>query len=237
LEVPGGREVAVEGGSDVPTASAVAFSTDGDWLAAAGSIDQGVRVYRWHREGGGWTRRDGFTVPEWQVWGVGFVPNSRILALAAGNAPEDRNRATVHLWDVTTGEKCPGPEGPFTRTEVGPSLAFARSTPLAAVSSHGTVQSFRLPDWKPADKPIEVKLGGAPTELRAIALSPDGRYLVGGWNVEVWVWRIGAPNEPVCMARHASLVNTVVITPDGRTALSGGDDGRVFVRDLSEAVR
>ncbi|WP_020471101.1 WD40 repeat domain-containing protein [Zavarzinella formosa] len=72
-------------------------------------------------------------------------------------------------------------------------------------------------------------------DCRAIALSPDGKFLAvtADWDVllfDVEKW----PSVPRIIGRHTGMVTCLAFTPDGRTLLSGGWDETVRTWDVRE---
>jgi eukaryotic-like serine/threonine-protein kinase len=154
-----------------------AFSPDGARLASGGE-DKTVCL---HDLAGGSPRK--FRMPS-AVNDVAFSPDGRTLA-AVGDAPN----AAVRLWDLDTGEETTW-EG---HTGAIRGLAFAPSAPLLATCAEdGTVRLWERTAGEPRARVLD--LGRFPSGVRAVAFTPDGRYLVtANGNGTVYVLRTGSP--------------------------------------------
>ncbi|MEQ8788832.1 MAG: protein kinase [Pirellulaceae bacterium] len=84
----------------------------------------------------------------------------------------------------------------------------------------------------------------APTQIDALAVSPDGqRFVVGGWNGNVSVWKFATdengrpdpdggitPEFQLAGLGSTSFVYAVAFSPDGALIATGGDDPAGYVR-------
>jgi WD40 repeat protein len=153
----------------------VAFSADGRWLASGGE-DRTVCL---HDLAGGMGRK--LAAPG-AVNEVAFSPDGRTVA-AVGDAPE----AAVRFWDLDSGEELTG------RGHTGPvrGLAFSPVDALAATcGDDGTVRLWDRTGSEARARVID--LGPAPSGVRAVAFTPDGRYLAtANGNGTVYLLRVG----------------------------------------------
>lgn len=60
------------------------------------------------------------------------------------------------------------------------------------------------------------------TEIRALALSSDGRFLLTASGYTVKLWEVATRKEVRTFAGHTDTVDAVAFSPDGRLILSGG---------------
>jgi WD40 repeat protein len=68
---------------------------------------------------------------------------------------------------------------------------------------------------------------------RAVAVSPDGRFIVSGsWDCTVKVWELESGRLLRSLEGHTDGVRAVAVSPDGRFIVSGSDDRTVKVWEL-----
>jgi WD40 repeat protein/tRNA A-37 threonylcarbamoyl transferase component Bud32 len=171
----------------------VACSRDGQWLASGGE-DRTVRL---HPLAAG--RSQVFRTPA-LVNDVAFSPDGSILA-AVGEAQVARGlespspKATVHLWNLETGNETTldGHTGDIH------GLAFSPTAPLLATCAEdGTVRLWDTSAGS-ADAPRVQTIGpgafGGP--VRSLAFTPDGHYLItANANGLAYVLRVASPITP-----------------------------------------
>jgi WD40 repeat protein len=136
------------------------------------------------------------------------------------------NDATWHQWDAATGQAGPAGTGADRYRSVlalsldGETLATATSTHLIEVWQRRACR-LRLP-------PLEGHTG----YVEHLDFTPDAQLLVSGsWDRTVRVWSL-ATGECLRVLRHRGWILDLVITSDGRLAMSACEDGSITVIDL-----
>jgi eukaryotic-like serine/threonine-protein kinase len=73
------------------------------------------------------------------------------------------------------------------------------------------------------------------TGVSALAFSPDGRWLAGGFrNGEIAAWEIASlRSAPTVLGRHKTPCRGLVFSPDASTLASGSSDGQVKLWDVN----
>jgi serine/threonine protein kinase/WD40 repeat protein len=236
---------------ELPEVFDVQFSDDGVRMAAAGYSGQTavVRFWKWDA-GRGWVARpDDCTTPASWCWGLRFVPGRTVVALTTGVGPVGPvgqiNQAAVHLFDAATGGEVNWSREQLSWENHRPTVAFAASAPLMAVSSFGKVSLFRVPDWEPVGNPLAVELDRMKKDLGVLAVSPDGKWVAGAQDVNIHLWptddgarKCQRGNRQVEIGDgHSLTIHTLAFTPDGKRLLSGGEDGKVIIHDHADLFR
>jgi WD40 repeat protein len=192
----------------------LAFSPDGAALVSA-STSGSLRL---HDLANGSSR---LLLSALDLASVAFSPDGRWVA-AGGDG------GFLQAVAVVRGASAP-------RFEASPSgtvhaLAFdAAGRWLFAVSRGGRIEVFDARDGRRIANQ-EVPEQGA---LETMAVTPDGRFLVTGHGngaVVLWSWHEGTDEWPrQLLLRHAAPVRGLAFVADGRTLVSAGADGRLFV--------
>jgi WD40 repeat protein len=147
------------------------------------------------------------------------------------------NDNTLKLWDVATARQL--------RTFIGhgksvTTMAFApNGRLLLSGSDDNTVKVWDIGTGKEL-----LSFSGHGGGIEAVAVSPDGRYALSASEAPISIrsgeqiatmklWEIATGKTLRTFSGHAGGVKSVVISPDGRFALSGGDDKRMKLWELS----
>ncbi len=226
-----------------PGVNAVAFSSDGRFLASGSGDSPGG-------ESGDLVVRDVATGREvfahrglpGSIRAVAFSPDGRWLA--AGQArwsPSYLNRVriesdarslaaqpagTLTLWDASTGQQR------FQKTDPGRfglhSLAFSPDSRriIAGYGDSdvlGTGYAGHAKVWDATTGEMLIDwIPGSGIGVYSVAFSPDGQHAALAGNGQVDVWDLASRKRIRTLTGHTNLVQTVAFSPDGRFLASGG---------------
>ncbi len=239
VDVATGNPQRVDDSRPVPGASHVAFSSDGTRLAVGGYNSlEGMQIHFWERqESGRWKKLAvSKPAPEYELWGMAFVPGRNVLAVGLGRTDAGKDVATLRLYDAGTGDALPPPGMKLTRGDIGPPLAFTPDGSVMVIGTPGQVHRLRVDGWSALDPPLTLDPNGKEKEFWAVAVSPDGKWVAGGQDVNVHVWRTADGVMKMLDKTHPGRVHTLAFTGDGKL-LSGGGDGMVLVHDYAAPFR
>ncbi len=189
------------------------ISDDDTHLASAGADHD---VWLWDLATGTGKRLVGHTNT---VHGISFAPDSKQLASSA----ED---GVVWLWDVATGAG-----KPFTTYRMGLRVVVWTHDQLLVGARDGAIGHFDPKTGKGEMAKKELK-----TEIRRLAMSPDGQYVVSAdkegivalWKADgTFVSKLGT---------HTDLTRDIQFTPDGKHLASGGGDTMISVYSIPDGA-
>jgi hypothetical protein len=201
----------------------LAAAPQGD-VVATGGWDGRVRL--WSATSGQLVR-DVATLP-FAVIDIAFAPDGTFMAVATEAELE------AHLFDTSTGKRVSRAAG-YVDPPIG--LAFAAGGDrLVSVDQKGNILAFarQEPGVYDVAQPAPGAVAGP---ARTMALTPEGTtVLVGSKNDILVASATGGHKEaPVVLAGHSAPVEALAVAPDGRTAGSAGQDGRVLLWSLTAA--
>jgi WD40 repeat protein len=189
----------------------IAFAPDGKTLAIAMRHDQGTNTGKTELLVPKSGKSQGFVETLTPARRLAFSPDSRLLAVADGNA--------IRLWDHSS------------RHELTSNLEAHRGTPsqiivsaTGLVATAGEENTVRL--WDTATTK-QLRLFVSEEWVRAISLSPNGKLLAASsLDDSVRVWDMGSGREIYRLAGHGRLGGrrTIGFLPDSDSLLSWGDD-------------
>ncbi len=144
------------------------------------------------------------------------APDDSLLVAAGGNDP-------IRLWNVETGQRVKTIDIPWVQ-----SVAWnAKDRNLVA----GTVfRSLRI--ISPTDPSQDVKYEAAPAGLKAVAVSPEGKPILGGCQDGQLVLYIPSTRKAVHVLAHKGEVNAVAAAPNGKLFATGGGDRAIVLWKL-----
>jgi WD40 repeat protein len=185
--------------------SALAYSPDGQWLAALAADEKTALVLdaRTHEIV---CRLAGH---EKSVTKAVFSRDSRLLATCSLDQ-------TIRVWRAEgDGWRVAGQQG-AGKTKTMESSRQAKPPPVTYHTPSSTV------------------LYGHTDEVYAVAFHPDGtRLATGGHDGTVWLWDLAQDKELVRLPGHRSYVWSLAFSPDGATLASGSGDGTVRLWDTA----
>lgn len=224
-DMPGG-EIAhhwewPEGRDPHSSVNSLCFSPIGDRIAAA--VFRQSTAYVWDLTTGEKIAQ----LPHRSVHGLSFSPDGETLATAGWDS-------TVQFWQASTGKMRSKLD---LKSHVGDDgdlrVLTVRYAPqggyIATAHMDGKVRVWHA-DEMALRAQFQVEGGFNPA---AMSFSPDGLWLAtGSPRGAVTVWDPLTGNSVWDVGRHQDSVYSLVFGRDGRTLLSGGDDGVCYLWDL-----
>lgn len=190
------------------------FSRDGQRLAAV-SVDGAVRTFA----AAVLAPLASYEAIVARADAVALDPDARRAAVAAAGA--------LLIRDTVTGQL----------TE-----AIHPARPLSAVGVDGTASRIALGTAGGEIAVVTVRTGalrwlkGHSDEVRALALSDDGRWLASGAaDATARIWDLDAAANGARILPQTKSVNAVAVSADGKTVATAGDEGVVHLWDIAAA--
>jgi WD40 repeat protein len=231
-DIANGRPLSEPLGDHRDTVTAVAFSPDG-WLLASGSSDRTAILW----DVASRMPLGTLSGHEDTVWNVAFSPDGKTLATASSDQ-------SVRFWDVTSRAPLGKPLSDHGDPVYG--LAFSPDGKVLASSSADVSVQFVFGQagagvtailWDVASRtrigaPLAMSLTSLQTASTSVAFSPDGRTLAitrDDNERSVMLWDVASRKplgDPILGAGKS------VFSADGKTLVSGGQDGTVTLWDV-----
>jgi WD40 repeat protein len=221
--------VLILGGDDDPDPAGMAFTPDGKALVATATDYKGEEALHSVKF---WDATSGKEIRRIKIDGdggasvVAVAPGGKLVAYGRGN--------TVHLCEAESGKEVrqvKGPEGGIQ------ALVFSPDGKTLAVRGRGQrVRLYETETGKEQRKlgdPAPDRRGGglaallpgvSAPEARAVAISPDGKQVAAAAGSTVRVWETATGKELPLLEGHRRAPSAVVLSPDGKTAVSWGAD-------------
>ena len=189
--------------SDTTAINATALSLNGTQLAIATA--NGITLYDTY------TGKELalFSAPLANVTALVFSPDNRTVASASGDA-------TLHLWDVHTGEH----STPLWHTHPVVALAFS---PDGNTRASGGFKEICLWDLT-TEHPIRASvLHGHRDMVTVLAFSPDSKILAStSFCGTVLLWDVATGQRRHTLSAHTDSITALAFSPDNQTLASGG---------------
>jgi WD40 repeat protein len=199
----------------------VDFSPEGKLLAAAVDADTETQLMLWDVASGGLRQ----TIPIGDGYAsLAFAPDGASL-LIWRNA-----EGGLGVWDVGSGSLRFALD---LEVSYDTQVAFSADGRLLALVSGNLA---RLVDMASGEELATFRGGAAEglgAQLKAVALSPDGRWLAAGTEGgELLLWEVEAGEERLRLVGHRGGVESLAFSDDGGTLASSAYDGTVLLWDL-----
>lgn len=203
----------------------IAFSPEGDFLAAGG--DDGF-VQVWRRDEAaqaGWTRHGALDADAWRIGKLAFALGGKRLAVATADNG-------LRLYDTADGKEIAMPEAEALRDSRLSALAVSPdSATFATGNDEGHIHL-----WRAGDGALAATLPARGHRIGALAFSADGTRLVAscgyrcGGDMTVASFLLAEPAAPpVLYAGHDNTVYAAAAGPEGLVATAGGERHAIHV--------
>lgn len=197
----------------------VAYSPDGKLLASIGADG---KIKLWDATSGAHLRLLDAELNEFGS-SIAFTPDGSLLAAAYVTQ--------VVIWDVQTGKSLSSISGESIGTTVGYNLgvgqiSFSQDGSLLAVANMDGAP--KIWDWKNQQEVLTLTVDDM-TPAKAIAFSPDDKYLAGGGDSGVvWVWN-AQDGKHIYSLPLGGIIHSLSFSSDGELLAAASEDGNVKV--------
>ena len=207
----------------------LAFSPDGRTLA---SVTMGQVITLWDIATGVELRSIN---AESKMYYLAFSPNGKTLAGGGNDIKHWPNMTledgVIYVWEVSTGRLLGNLHNPQSRyINYYNGLAYSMDGRTLAGASHdGHVYL-----WDLSTGNIGRKLSMDNYKVYSVAYSPDGKILAGSSHfIKLWDAASGSEVRKINDLDVTQGIRSIAFTQDGKTLISGGDDGAVKVWEVS----
>jgi WD40 repeat protein len=176
---------------------------------------------------------------------VAWSPDGKRIASAGGAEPP--YNYSLQSWDATTGSAVTTYERSFPAFMLyavawSPDGKYLAATGFAVLNGEGAKSDSFLQVWDAVSGKsvfISPSLGDIfdSTTRYACGWSPDSRRVVISLSTSAQIWDIARRKLLYTYRGHASTVNTVAWSPDGKSITSGSEDKSVQVWDAETGER
>jgi WD40 repeat protein len=203
----------------------VAFSSDGQWLAAAGGIcAKSGEVRLWNVE----TRQAGPTINGHSdcIYGLAFAPDGKTLATSSYDK-------LIKIWDTATGR-----EVRTLKDHIDAVYALQFTPDGSRLVSGAADRTVKI--WNPATGERLYTFSEATDGINTLAIDPTGKLVAaGGLDKSIRIWRMGDINGELLLSltAHEDAILKLAWSPDGKTLMSSSADRSVKLlraADLTE---
>ncbi|MFA4828007.1 MAG: caspase family protein [Thermodesulfovibrionales bacterium] len=215
-------DMAMEIKQKAPIINAIAVSPDGRYVLSS-SFDHNLRL---------WDISDGKEIRKLSGHSVGYVGDYLSIAFTPDGGKIVSGGRGLKVWDLSTGNELRS----FGNVRV---VALSVSSDGRYILSGSWGESANVTLWDESSGKEIVTFAGKYKRayVQSAALSPDGKYALLGYcrgvtDLVLWDVLSGNPIKTVKGSEKVSWivdsrVNSVSFSPDGKYALSGGNDGSV----------
>jgi eukaryotic-like serine/threonine-protein kinase len=171
------------------------------------------------------------------------LPIANLLRRSMALTPEGRPASAREMREELQRLRSGAP-APIGLPPVTPPLAPPQRTPsvpLRSIKERGDSQPLGMPTRHVVEEPAPVPVGTlvrqltTGTPIRVVAFSPNGQYLVAGYEDQTLsMFRVSDYSHVHTLKGHTSGVRAVCFSPDSQLLVSGSDDETVRIWQVSD---